>query len=91
MTSKAVRFNTSISIMISDKLNEHAKITGLTKSAIVSQALIDYFHKNDLMENGIKMVIELCKNNPDVMNRIIHGENLKLAPEFVERLLDKNT
>lgn len=70
MADKSVKFNTSLSAMISEKMNTHAQKTGLTKSSIVSQALVDYFQKNELMDNSIGMMLEMIKGNPELMKSI---------------------
>lgn len=73
MADKSVRFNTSISALINDKLNEHSEMTGLTKSAIVSQALVDYFQHHDLMQNGVQMVMRMVEDNPQLFEKILMG------------------
>ena len=75
MADKSVRFNTSISTLINEKLNEHSEKTGLTKSAIVSQALVDYFLRYDLNVNGIEMVSRMIEENPHLFKEIMMRVN----------------
>lgn len=65
------RLNITLSQQIKDRLIKHSEATGLSQNAIISQALVDYFQKNDLMENSVKIVFELCSQNPELMDKLI--------------------
>lgn len=77
MEDKAVRFNMSLSSTVAQKLEDYSKKCGLPKSTIVAVALTDYFQQREMMDNGINIVMELIKNDPEFFKKFIIDEDKK--------------
>lgn len=70
MANKTGRFSLTLSPDLYARLDSFSERSGMTKNGIIAQALYDYFQKNDMMENGVQAVIEMFKQNPDILRAL---------------------
>lgn len=64
------RLNVSLTDALKEKLLKHSAETGMTQNSIISQALVDYFQKYEMVNNLLPAFFNAMGENPNGFHKL---------------------